>query len=166
MTRGADGGPVRPLWIGSALAAVLSMVGPVDLSADSVRITVPASVSFAVTDVSASKVGTPNPSTVSFDSAVLVPGRQLRISVKADGNFIPPGGPAIPANRVSWVTSSPVNGTGANNTLSRTVYRLLFLSTPLVTSGSVNVVWTLAAPGTPLRAGTHTLILRWRLESI
>jgi hypothetical protein len=91
--------------------------------------------------------------------------RQLRISVRADGNFVPPSGAAIPASRVSWTTTGATNGTGSSGTLSTTVYRQVFRSSGNRGSGRVGVRWTLAAPGTPLRAGNHTLTVRWRLES-
>lgn len=132
---------------------------------ESTFITLPASLSFAVTNVSANTVGNPNPTPVSFSTAVLNAGKVLRVSVKADSNFVPPSGTAIPASRVSWTTANPVRVTGSNGTLSTSAYGQVFQSTPNKTSGSLNVTWTLAAPGTPLHAGNHTMTMRWKVES-
>ena len=138
----------------------------VSVFAETVKITVPALVSFAVPNVSNNATGTPNPTTVSFSSLSVTSGHTLRISVKADNDFTPPSGTAIPASKVSWVTSSPSNGTGTNGTLSKTVYGQLFQSTVTKTNGSIQVIWTLGAPGVGIRSGAHTLTLRWKLESI
>jgi hypothetical protein len=42
----------------------------------------------------------------------------------------------------------------------------VFQSDPARTSGHVDLAWTLAAPGSGIRAGTHQLTIRWKLESI
>ena len=78
----------------------------VDSAPETVKITVPASVGFAVTNVGASTNGNPAASTVSFSSLNVSGSRVLQISVKADSDFVPPGGPAIPASKVSWTTSA------------------------------------------------------------
>ena len=150
-----------------AIGAVI-FVAPlcVGVFAESVKITVPAAVSFAVTRVGNNTTGTPTPTTVSFTQLTVTAGHTLRISVKADNDFTPPSGTAIPASKISWVTSSPSNGTGTNGTLSKTVYGQLFQSTVSKTSGSVAVTWTLGAPGAGIRSGSHVLTLRWKLESI
>ncbi len=135
------------------------------VSAESVRITVPAAIGFAVTNVGVATTGSPSAATVSFASLSVLAGRALRISIKADSNFVPPSGTAIPASKVSWTTSSPTNGTGSSGTLSTSAYGRVFQSTVARTSGSVKVTFTLAAPGVPLRAGNHRLTVRWKLES-
>jgi Carboxypeptidase regulatory-like domain len=145
------GAPIAAaVWL-LAIVYWLSHSAPVAAVLDSVKVTLPMSVSFAVPNVSASTTGSPSPTTASFSNAVLILTTKVRLSVKADSNFVPPSGPAIPAALVSWTTSSPVQGVGSNGTLSTTAYGQLFESTPNKTSGSVNVTWTLAAPGTPLR---------------
>jgi hypothetical protein len=147
--------------------AIAVLLGAVSLSGqDQVQIVVPTSVAFQVLDVAASTVAGTNPSTMSFSSAVLQPGQVLRISVKADSDLAPPSGTAIPASNVSWSTSSVVNGVGSNGVLSKTVYTQVFQSQVGVTSGGVDLNWTLSAPGIPLRAGTHQVSLRWKLEAI
>lgn len=157
----------RQLSVRHLLVAVACLLNGLSLAAlGTVQILVPPVVSFQVLNVSASTVAGTNPSTISFSNAVLVPGQVLRISVKADSDLVPPSGTAIPASNISWSTSSVVNGVGTNGVLSRTVYTQVFQGQALTTSGSVNLNWSLAAPGTPLRAGSHQVVLRWRLEEI
>jgi hypothetical protein len=130
----------------------------------------PTAVSFAVTNANLSTTGTPNPSTITFTNYQAPSGRVLRISIQATApTFTPPGGSAtIPASNVSWTTSNAVNGTGFNGTLSSSAYTLVYQSTksPKITSGAVDLTWNLAAPGTSIRAGNHTLVARWMLESV
>jgi hypothetical protein len=61
-----------------------------------------------------------------FTGAVIKSNRGVRASVKADGDFVPPSGTAIPASRVSWTTSNAVNGVASNGTLSKTLYTQLY----------------------------------------
>ena len=144
------------LWFGSA---------GVHSAPETVSITIPAAVGFAVTNVSAATAGNPASGTVLFAGLNVTGGHVLRISVKADSDFIPPSGPAIPASRVSWTTSSVINGVGSNGALSTSVYGQLFQAGNGKKNGGLNVSWSLAAPGTPIRAGVHTLTVRWKLES-
>jgi hypothetical protein len=131
-----------------------------------VQISVPPMVSFDVLDVGVSTVGSPTPTRVSFNNAVLLPGQVLRISVKADGNFAPPSGNAIPASKVSWTTSNTASGIGLNGVLSAAAFTPVFESQAGAISGGVDVTWTLAAPGAALRAGNHQVTLRWKLEAV
>lgn len=135
------------------------------VSAESVRITIPAAIGFAVTNVGVATVGSPSAATVSFASLSVLNGRVLRISIKADSNFVPPSGTAIPASNVSWTTSSSTNGTGSGGVLSTSAYGQLFQSGNNKTAGNVKVTFTLSAPGAAIRAGNHTLTVRWKLES-
>jgi hypothetical protein len=134
---------------------------------ETVSIAMPSAVSFSVTDVSRNTTGSPSPTTISFSNASLNSGKALRVSVQADAAaFTPPGGPSIPASKVSWSTLGAAGGTGWNGTLSSTSYTLVFQSDPSPTSGHVDVEWTLAAPGSVIRAGIHQLVIRWKVESI
>jgi hypothetical protein len=146
--------------------ALLLCGGNLDSAADSVSLTVPAAVGFAVTNVGVSTAGSPATTPVTFSSLSTTGSRVLRISVKADGNFVPPGGQAIPAAKVSWTTSSAINGTGSAGVLSTSAYGQLYQSNNGRKAGGVSVRWTLAAPGTPLRAGVHALTIRWKFEAI
>ena len=144
-----------------AWAAVVASTAAQDM----VNIVVPPAVSFSVTDVTQS--GGPNPMTVSFSNAHLSAGRALRVSVQADGAaFTPPSGLGIPTSKVSWTTVGASGGTGLNGTLSSSSYALVFQSDPARTLGHIDLAWTLAAPGSGIRAGSHQLTIRWKLESI
>lgn len=133
---------------------------------ETVNITVPTVVSFPVGDITSSTSGTPSPSTVSYSSASLM-GKALRISVTADAAaFTPPGGAGIPVSKVSWSILGQNGGTGTGGTLSSSSYGRVFQSNPASTSGHVDVAWSLAAPGSGIRAGNHQLTIRWKVESI
>ena len=149
-------------------ALFLSLALQADLSSavDDVRISIPPAVAFDVTDVSLPTTGRPIADTVRFNSLGVSAGRVLNISVKADSDFVPPGGPAIPASKVSWTTSGATNGVGSNGVLSTSAYGLLFRSGVTKKNGNVDVSWVLAAPGTNVQAGLHRLTIRWKLESI
>ena len=153
------------LGIAIALAAGCWLTTLTAQATESVRITLPAAVGFAVTNVGVSTTGAPNPTTASFAMLSVSGSKVLRISVKADSNFVPPSGAAIPASNVSWATTGATNGIGTNGVLNTTAYGQVFVSAAGRKSGNVTVRWTLAAPATPLRAGLHSLTVRWKLES-
>ena len=156
------------------LAARITLAGAVVLAVsgaaaaqDTVSIGVPSFVGFLVTDVTRSTSGSPGPTTVSFSSASLGPGKALRVSVHADtATFAPPSGPGIPASKVSWSSAGASGGIGMSGTLSSSSDALVFQSDPARTSGHVDLEWTLAAPGAGIRAGNHQLSIRWKVESI
>ena len=149
------------LWAGSAAIAAV----PAQLIPQTVRITVPAVVEFGINDVSVATDAN-GITRVSFDLAVLNLGRVLRISVKGEGDMVPPGGPAIPASQVSWNASNAVGGIGLNGVLSMTKYTPVFQGNLLALAGRVDLRWTLASPGSNVQAGIHQLPLRWRIESV
>ncbi|MDO8682555.1 MAG: hypothetical protein Q7N50_03640 [Armatimonadota bacterium] len=135
--------------------------------AESVDITVPTSVVFNVIDISTATTGSPNPTTVSFVNANLVSGSALRISVKANAaDFISPGGTAIAASNVSWTTGNAQGGTSFNGSLSSVGFTEVYQSNANPTSGTVDIVWSLAAQGSGIRGGDHTLAITWKLESV
>lgn len=139
---------------------------PAQLGIGTVRVFVPPMVLFNVPDVSVETTASGS-STVSFDTAVLLLGQALRISVRADGDLAHPSGPAIPAANVFWTTSNAVNGIGFNGTLSKTLYTPVYESNIGVLTGRVDVTWKLAAPGGGIsRSGTRDAVLRWRFESV
>lgn len=138
----------------------------VTATSETVKVTLPAALSFAVTNIGAATAASPNPTTISYAQLTVNTGHALRISVKADADFTPPGGPAIPASLVSWTTSAASNGVGSNGTLSAVAYGQVFETTLTKKSGNVDVAWTLAAPGAGVRAGNHVLTMRWKLEAI
>lgn len=134
-------------------------------ASNTVQISLPAAVNFFVTNVGAATIGSPGPSPVLFSNLDVRRNRGLRVSVRAVSNFSPPSGAAIPASMLSWTVSSAVNGFGANGTLGTGGFRVVYESFANVQSGSFDVTWTLGAPGPLVRAGVHTLTMRWRLES-
>jgi len=156
--RGASGALLFALCI-----AGLTRLGTA--APETVSITLPASIGFIVTNLNGRATGT-GPARVSFSSAVLKPNRAVSVSVKADGDFVPPSGAAIPASCLSWKTSNVTNGVGSNGTVSKTVYTQLFLGNDNAVSGGVDVTWTLGPITTVPRAGTHSLTLRWRIEAV
>jgi hypothetical protein len=133
-----------------------------------VTITVPASVSFTVSNVTVPTAGSPAAARVSFSGLVVLPIQVLRISVRADSaSFTSPSpGTPIPAALVSWTTSNASGGTGSSGTLNSATYTTLFQSGALQLSGGVDVQWALGAPGGGIRAGNHTLVVRYRLEAL
>jgi len=148
-----------------AIASLLA-AATVASAQESVRITTPASVGFNVsnvtTDSNASSVR------VSFDNVVLLPIHRLRISVKADSsNFTSPSTASlfIPASKVTWTTSNATSGAGTSGTLTSASYGALFIGNSLALSGGVDVHWTLKAPGGGIRAGAHTLTVRYKVEA-
>jgi hypothetical protein len=164
---GSRSAPSRAVHI-----AVLSMmaVAAAVVSAgaqETVSISVPMAVSFQVTDVSRSTGGSPGVTTISFSNANLGAGKALRVSVQSDAAaFTPPSGSSIPVANVSWNNLGANGGIGWNGILSSSSFALVFQSDPGRTSGHVDLGWTLAAPGSGIRAGSHQLTLRWKLESI
>lgn len=155
----------------SRLLIPILLLGAVELTAREpaqvtlVRVFVPPAVLFQVPDV-ARQTAASGPVTVSFDSAALVVGQVLRISVRADGDLAMPGGAAMPASNISWTTSNVVGGIGMNGVLSKTIYTPVYQSNVDATSGRVDLTWTLAPPGGGIRAGTRQAALRWRFEAI
>lgn len=132
---------------------------------ETASISVPLAISFPVTDVSRSTSATPNVTTISFSNANLNSGNALRVSVQSDAAaFTPPSGSSIPVANVSW-NNLGTNG-GVGGTLSSSSFALVFQSEPGQSSGQVDLGWTLAAPGSGIRAGSHQLTIRWKLESI
>jgi hypothetical protein len=134
---------------------------------ETVTIGVPSFVSFSVTDLTTNTNGAPSPSAVSFSTPSLTIGKALRVSVMADAAaFTPPGGPGIPVAKVSWRVLGANGGTGANGTLSSSSYALVFQANAATASGHVDLAWSLAALSSGIRAGTHQLTIRWKVESI
>lgn len=152
----------------AALGMAISAAAVVSAGAqETVSVSVPMAVSFEVTDVSRGTSGSPQLSTVSFSNATLSPGRALRVSVQADAAaFTPPSGAGIPVSKVSWSNLGASGGVGLNGTLGSSFFALVFQSDPGIASGRVDLGWMLAPPGSGIRAGTHQLTIRWKVESI
>lgn len=151
------------------LTVALIVLGPVRAGeaqvVESLRITAPALLTFDVTDIDVVTYATGGTFTVTFDQAVLRQGRAVRISVRGEGDLTPPSGAPITATSLSWTTSGATNGVGVNGTLSKAQYRTVFEGNPAATTGRVDITWTLDLGNRNVRAGTHTGLLRWRVET-
>jgi hypothetical protein len=148
------------------LAALVALWAPAAFAQETVAVSLPSSVVFMVVDVGSGTVS--GTTTVSFQDAALLSGRSLLISVQSDSaSFSLGGSGTIDASKVQWSASGAINGIGYSGTLSSSSYVPLFQSSASPSSGSVEIQWTLLAPGADgLRAGTHMLSLRWKLESV
>jgi len=141
---------------------------------DQATVTVPAGVTFAVTNVSASTAA--SKATIAISYIVLASATaQFRVSVKANAaSFTPPVGGATTwsASDVSWSTpnSGPdswVNGTRTNGTLSDTAFNAVGTCNADASSCSTTgFTLSLAAKSSVKRSGNHTLIVTWKFESL
>ena len=150
---------LRVVWL--AIAVLLFAAGR--CWAATVDITLPQAVSFAVADVTSSTSAIENPTTVSFTDFT---GGAIGIYIKADAeNFTRPdaSGGYIPASNVSW-TATGLAAIFSPGTLSSIDYMPLYQYD--LQEDSFTMSWTLAAPGTAVYAGTHTLTATWKLESL
>jgi hypothetical protein len=149
----------------AALVALIVLI-PAGARAQTVTVSVPASVTFNVTNVGVDTAGSPAPTRVTFSGLLAL--NTLRISIKADAAAFTPPSPSsgIPASNVRWTTSNSSGGTGSNGSVSSAVWTQLFQSALLATSGGVDVTWTLGAPGGGIRAGNHTLTIRYKFEAM
>ena len=151
--------------LATCLLAALGCLSSAAVFAESVDITLPSAVTFNVTNVALNTGG--GTSAISYSGASLNLINRLRVSIQADSaQFVPPAGPStIPATNVSWTTSGATGGTGYAGTLTAAGFTRVFQSGFFPSAGSVDVTWTLAAPGASIRAGSHLLTAHWRVES-
>jgi hypothetical protein len=143
--------------------------------AEQARVTVPASISFSVSDVNAST--TQGSVAIAVQNIVLgTATKQLRISLSGNAaSFTPPvaGATTWSASDVSW-TAGPgggpnawQNAIGSAGTLSSVAFNTVATCDPDATSCSIaKLSFTLAAKPTVKRSGAHTLTVTWRFESI
>jgi hypothetical protein len=153
----------RSSWL--AVGVILLACGMTVRADESVDISLPASVSFQVLDVTTSATGDPSSTTMTFNSAALTSGHALRISVKAESDLMTFSGSTMSAANISWHTSNAANGLGIDGTLSKTAFTEVFESQVGASGGHLDISWNLSAPSTPLRAGVHQVTLRWKVES-
>lgn len=140
---------------------------PIRAKEETVDITLPANVSFDVVDVNEDTEA--DSVTLSYINADLRMNKYFTISIKANtANFArhSNAGDYIAASSVSWTTSNAQGGSGVNGTLSSVSYNIVYESIVNPTSGSLSIIWTLAAPGSGIRAGEHTLNCTWKIESL
>jgi uncharacterized membrane protein YgcG len=155
----------RTLLVAPALVAAFMLL-PRTACAQTVTMSVPAAVTFNVTNVAVDTIGNPAPVRVSVSGLLLL--TSVRISIKADASAFTPPSPSlsIPASRVRWTVSNASGGTGSNGSVSSTAWTQLFQSGGLLSGGGrVDVTWRLGAPGGGIRAGSHTLTIRYKVEA-
>ena len=133
------------------------------------RVTVPAGVTFNVTNVGAITAATA--ASVSIDNIVLSTAtKQLRVSLQANAaSFTPPVGGATTwdAADVSWNAATWTSATGAGGTLSSAAYtEIATCDADTADCSTTALVFSLGAKSTVQRAGNHTLVVTWRFESI
>ena len=157
---------VRSLAFSALLLAMLVRPCPAFAQARTVTITIPAGVSFSVPDVSATVTGGAGTFRIVFPNSSVRGNEKLTISVKADAaTFSGPGTTQIPASKVSWSATAIGAGTGSPGTLS-SAYSQVYQSDANPKSGEVDLTWRLAPiAAAGLRAGAHSLTVRWRIES-
>ncbi len=139
------------------------------------RITVPAGISFSVTNVSSPT--TDGNVALSVANIVLMTAtKQLRILVMANGtSFTPPIAAATTwaASDVSW-NAGPgggpnqwQNAVGSAGVLNSAAYNTVATCNADATACSINKLsFTLAAKPAVKRSGSHTLTVTWKFESI
>jgi len=133
------------------------------------RITVPAAVSFTVTNVGNSTSA--SAANVVLDRIVLATAtKQLKVSIQAAaGSFTAPVVGAITwaAGDISWNAPSWTRATGAAGILSASSFTQIATCDPDAPDCSTTgLVFTLAAKPSVQRAGNHTLVVTWKVESI
>lgn len=133
------------------------------------QVTVPAGVTFTVTDISGSTAA--SAASVTVDNIVLETAtKQLKVSIQANAaSFTPSVGGAATwsAGDVTWNAATWTSATGASGTLSDSAYGEVATCTADTASCSTTgLVFTLAANTSVKRSGDHTLAITWKFESI
>jgi len=133
------------------------------------QVTVPAGVTFNVTDISGSTAA--SAASVTIDNIVLATAtKQLKVSIQANAtDFTPPVALATTwaASDVTWNAATWTSATGASGTLSDAAYGEVATCTADTASCSTTgLVFTLAANTGVKRSGNHTLVITWKFEAI
>jgi len=135
---------------------------------ESARVTVPAGVTFPVTNIRTSTAAPAAALTVTqivLDSTT----SRLRISLRAGAStFTPPkvGAATWSAGDVSWNAATWTAAVGSSGTLSQGNYNVVATCNANVTGCSTTaLVFTLAPKTTVKRSGAHTMIVTWKFES-
>ena len=133
------------------------------------QVTVPAGVTFNVTDISGSTAA--SAASVTIDNIVLETAtKQLQVSIQANAaDFTPPvdGATTWSAGDVTWNAATWTSAAGASGTLSNAAYAEVATCTVDTASCSTTgLVFTLAANTAVQRSGNHTLVITWKFESI
>jgi hypothetical protein len=136
---------------------------------EQVTVTVPAGVTFNVTNVGLQTDAAAAGGTVA-NIVLATATKQVRVSLQGNAaSFTPPVGGATTwaATDVSWNAATWTNATGAAGTLSSAAYTAVATCTADSSSCSTTgLVFSLAANGAVRRAGNHVLTVTWRFEAI
>lgn len=154
------------LVVAVSCAVEISAREPAQPGLQTVRVDVPAVLLFQVSDATPGRSTVALPFRVTFNQAVLPPGQALRISVKAEGTLVLPGGVSVPGSSISWTASQAINGVGMNGALSQSAYAPVYESRADARTGRVELSWSLLVPAGIRRAGTGEVTLRWKFESV
>ena len=133
------------------------------------RITVPAAVSFTVTNVANSTNA--SAANVVLDRIELATStKQLRVSVQAAASsFTAPvvGAVTWSAGDISWNSASWTRSRGASGTLSASSFtQIATCVADAPDCSTTGLVFTLGAKPTVQRSCNHTLVVTWNVESI
>jgi hypothetical protein len=136
---------------------------------EQVRVVVPAGITFNVTDVGSSTAA--SAASITIDQIVLASAtKQLRISAKADASsFTPPapGDATWSASDVTWNAAAWTAAAGSAGTLSSAAFgTVATCDANTVACATTALILTLGAKTSVQRAGTHTLTVTWKFESI
>ena len=133
------------------------------------QVSVPAAVSFNVTNVAANTAA--SGAAVSASSIVLATDtKTLKISIQANAaTFTAPVGGATTwsAGDVTWNAASWTNATGASGQLSDSSYsEVATCAADASGCSTTGLTFTLAAKNSVKRSGNHSLAVTWKFESI
>ncbi len=135
------------------------------------RVTVPTAVNFEVVDVAADTDADTSAS-VDITQIALVAGNQLKISVASPAAFSTPAAESTAtwsASSVSWA-SSWTNGTNNDGALttdgSYTEVATCDEDPAGAACDTADLLFTLAGDTDVIRAGSHTLTITWKFQSI
>ena len=136
---------------------------------DQAQVTVPPSVTFNVTNISGSTAA--SAASVTASNIVLAgASNHLRISVQANAASFTPSvvtGVTWAAGDVTWNAATWTNATGHTGTLSNSAFNAVADCTAAVTTCSTTgLVFTIGAKPTVNYSGAHTLVVKWKFESI
>jgi hypothetical protein len=158
VSAGAQTVPLGDSSLTTTLTAVVS---------EQATVTVPGTITFNVTNVTASTTAT---ASVSVSNIVLSSAaKQIHVSLKADtASFNPPapGDATWAAGDVSWNAATWTNASGTSGTLDDVGFNDVSACTADTASCSTNdLTFTLAPNLAVKRAGSHSIVVRWKVDA-
>jgi hypothetical protein len=132
------------------------------------RVSVPAGVTFNVSDITSSTAAKAASVTIS-NIALASSTKQVKVSIQAGAASFtsPDGGTTWSASDVTWNAATWTNATGASGKLSDSSYNeVATCAADTASCGTTDLVFNLGAKGAVKRSGNHTLSITWKIESI